>query len=69
MYDMEEREVIHNLAEYLAHHHDSWVYKYFAAEDVKLAQTCLWHEESQYMRSNKEQLQDNLMKWYTEFQV
>jgi hypothetical protein len=26
MYDMEAREVIHNLAAYLAHHHGSWVY-------------------------------------------
>jgi hypothetical protein len=40
MYDMEEKEVIHNLAAYLAHHHGVWVYKYFAAEDVELAQTC-----------------------------
>jgi hypothetical protein len=39
MYDMEAREVIHNLAAYLAHHHGTWVYKYFAAEDVELAQT------------------------------
>jgi hypothetical protein len=30
MYDMEAREAIHNLAAYLAHHHGSWVYKYFA---------------------------------------
>jgi hypothetical protein len=54
MYAMEVREVIHNWAEYLAHHHGSWVYTYFAAEDVELAQTCYWHEESQSMRSNKE---------------
>jgi hypothetical protein len=27
MYDMEAREVIHNLAAYLAHHHGTWVYK------------------------------------------
>jgi hypothetical protein len=33
-YDMEAREVIHNLTAYLAHHHGTWVYKYFAAEDV-----------------------------------
>jgi hypothetical protein len=44
MYDMEAREVIQNLAAYLAHHHGIWVYKYFAAEDVELAQTCYWHE-------------------------
>jgi hypothetical protein len=69
MYDMEEREVIHNLAAYLAHHHGTWVYTYFAAEDVELAQTCYWHEESQSMRSNKEQMWDNIMNWDTEFQV
>jgi hypothetical protein len=40
MFDMEVREVIHNLAAYLAHHQGVWVYKYFAAEDVKLDQTC-----------------------------
>jgi hypothetical protein len=40
MYDMEARKVIQNLAAYLAHHHGSWVYKYFADEDVELAQTC-----------------------------
>jgi hypothetical protein len=40
MYDMEAREVIHSFAAYLAHHHGVWVYKYFAAEDVELAQTC-----------------------------
>jgi hypothetical protein len=68
MYDMEGREVIHNLAAYLAHHHGTWVYKYFAAEDVELAQTCYWHEESKSMRSNKEQMWDNLMNWDTEFQ-
>jgi hypothetical protein len=34
MYEMEAREVIHNLAAYLAHHHVSGVYTYFAAEDV-----------------------------------
>jgi hypothetical protein len=45
MYDMEAREAIHNLAAYLAHHNGTWVYKYFAAEDVELAQTCYWHEE------------------------
>jgi hypothetical protein len=61
MYDMEVREVIHNLAAYLAHHHGTWVYKYFSAEDVELAQTCYWHEESQSMRSNKEHIWDNLM--------
>jgi predicted nucleic acid-binding Zn finger protein len=44
IYGMETREVIHNLAAYLAHHHGSWLYKYFAAEDVELAQTCDWHE-------------------------
>jgi hypothetical protein len=44
MYDMEAREVTHNLAAYLAYHHGSWVYKYSAAEDVELAQTCYWHE-------------------------
>jgi hypothetical protein len=43
MYDMEAREVIHNMEENLAHHHGSWVYKYFAAEDVELAQTCYLH--------------------------
>jgi hypothetical protein len=69
MHDMEAREVIHNLAAYLAHHHGTWVYKYFAAEDVELAQTCYWHEESQSMRSNKEQMWDNIMNWDTEFQV
>jgi hypothetical protein len=69
IYDMEEREVIHNLVAYLPHHHDTWVYKYFAAEDVELAQTCYWHEESQSMRSNKEQMRDNIMNWDTEFQV
>jgi hypothetical protein len=69
MYDMEAREVIHNLAAYLAHHHGTWVYKYFAAEDVELAQTCYWHEESQSMRSKKEQMWDNIMNWDTEFQV
>jgi hypothetical protein len=69
MYDMESREVIHNVAAYLAHHHGTWVYKYFAAEDVELVQTCYWHEESQSMRSNKEQMWDNLMNWDTEFQV
>jgi hypothetical protein len=46
---MEAREFIHNMAAYLAHHHDNWVYKHFAAEDVELAQTCYWHEESQSM--------------------
>jgi hypothetical protein len=69
MHDMEAREVIHNLAAYLAHHHGTWVYTYFAAEDVELAQTCYWHEESQSMRSNKEKVWDNLMNWDTEFQV
>jgi hypothetical protein len=44
MYDMEAREIIHNLAAYLAHHHGTWVYKDFAAEDVELAQTCYWYE-------------------------
>jgi hypothetical protein len=39
MYDMEAREFIHNLAPYLAHHHGTWVYKYFVSEDVDLAQT------------------------------
>jgi hypothetical protein len=39
MYDIEEREVIHNLAAHLAHHHGTWVYKYYAAEDVELNQT------------------------------
>jgi hypothetical protein len=39
MYDMAAMEVIHNLAVYVAHHHGTWVYKYFAAEDVELAQT------------------------------
>jgi hypothetical protein len=53
----------------LAHHHGTWVYKYFAAEDVELAKICYWHEEFQSMRSNKEQMWDNLMNWYTEFQV
>jgi hypothetical protein len=37
MYDMEAREVIHNLAAYFAHHHDTWVYKYFAANWLKHA--------------------------------
>jgi hypothetical protein len=37
MYDMEAREVIHNMAAYLAHHHGTWVYKHFAAEDAELA--------------------------------
>jgi hypothetical protein len=69
MYDMEAREAIHNLAAYLAHHHHSWVYKYFAAEDVKLTQTCYWHEELESMRSNKEKMWDNLMNWDTEFQA
>jgi hypothetical protein len=69
MYDMEAREFIHNLAAYVAHHHDTWVYKYFSAEDVELAQTCYWHEESQSMRSNKEQMLENIMNWDTEFQV
>jgi hypothetical protein len=32
--DMIAMEVIHNLAAYLELHHVSWVYKYFAAEDV-----------------------------------
>jgi hypothetical protein len=27
MYDMDAREVIHNMASYLAHHHGTWVYK------------------------------------------
>jgi hypothetical protein len=66
---MEAREVIHNLAAYLAHHHGIWVYKYFAAEDVELAQACYWHDELQSMRSNKEQMWDNLMNWDMEFQV
>jgi hypothetical protein len=65
MYDMEAREVIHNLAAYLAHHYGTWVYKYFAAEDVELAQTFYWHDESQSMISNKEQMWDNLMNWDT----
>jgi hypothetical protein len=39
MYDMEAREVIHNLAAYLAHHHGIWVYKYIATEYVELDQT------------------------------
>jgi hypothetical protein len=69
MYDMEAREVIHNLAAYLEHHHGTWVYKYSTAEDVELAQTCYWREESQSMRSNKEQMWDNLINWDTEFQV
>jgi hypothetical protein len=69
MYEMEAREVIHNLAAYLADHHGVWVYKYFAAEDVELAQTCYWHEESQSMRCKKEQMWDNLMNWDTDFQV
>jgi hypothetical protein len=69
MYDMEARGIIHNLAAYLAHHHDRWVYKYFAAEDVELAEMCYWHEESQSMRSKKEQMWDNFMTWDTEFQV
>jgi hypothetical protein len=69
MYDMEAREVIHNLAAYLAHHHGVWVYKYFAAEDVELAQTCYWQEESKTVRSNKEKMWDNLMNWDKEFQV
>jgi hypothetical protein len=69
MYEMEPREVIHNLAAYLAHHHGTWVYTYFSAEDVELAKTCYWHEESQSMRYNKEQMWDNIMNWYTEFQV
>jgi hypothetical protein len=58
MYDTEAREVIHNLEAYLAHHHGTWVYKYFEAEDVdvELAQTCYWREESQSMRSNKEKM-------------
>jgi hypothetical protein len=66
MYDMEAREV---MKAYLVHHNGTWVYKYIAAEDVELAQTCYWHEESQFMRSNKEQMWDNLMNWVTEFQV
>jgi hypothetical protein len=69
MHDMEAREVIHNLAAYLAHHHGTWVYTYFAAEDIELDQTCYWHEESQSMRSNKEKMWENLMTWDTEFQV
>jgi hypothetical protein len=69
MYDTEAWEVSHNLAAYLAHHHDTWVYKYFAAEDVELSQTCYWHEESQSMRSNKEKMWENLLSWDTEFQV
>jgi hypothetical protein len=68
MYDMEAREVFQNLAAYLAHHHGTWVYKYFADEDVELAQTCFWHEESQSMRCNKEQMWDNLMNLDEEFQ-
>jgi hypothetical protein len=69
MYDMEAREAIHNLAAYLAHHHATWVYTYFEAEDVELDQTCYCHEESQSMRSKKEQMWDNIMSWYTEFEV
>jgi hypothetical protein len=69
MYDVEAREVIHNLATYLAHHHGIWVYKYFTAEDVETDQTCYWHDVSQSMRSNKEHIWDNLMNWDTEFQV
>jgi hypothetical protein len=65
MNDMEEREVIHNLSSYLAHHHEVWVYKYFAAEDLELDQICYWHEESQYMRYSKERMWDNLMNWDT----
>jgi hypothetical protein len=34
MYDMDKREVIHNLEAYLAHRHGTWVYTFFAAEDV-----------------------------------
>jgi hypothetical protein len=49
MYDMESREVIHNLAAYLVHHYGSWIYKDFAAKYVELAQTCYWREESQSM--------------------
>jgi hypothetical protein len=69
MCDMEAREVIHNLPSYLAHHHGTGVYKYFAAEDVELDKTCYWHEESQSMKNNKEQMWENLMNWDTEFQV
>jgi hypothetical protein len=61
MYDIEARELIHNLAAHFAHHHGIWVYTYFAAEDVEMAQTCYWNEESQSVRSNKEQMWDNLM--------
>jgi hypothetical protein len=68
-YDMEAREVIQHLSAYLAHHRDSWVYTYFAAKYVELAQTCYLHEESQFTRSNKEKMWDNLMNWDTEFQV
>jgi hypothetical protein len=69
MYDMEAREVIHDLAAYLMHHHDSCVYKYFADEDVELAQTCYWHVELQSMRSNKEQMWDIFLTWDAEFQA
>jgi hypothetical protein len=53
----------------LVRHNDSWVYTYFAAADVELAQTCYWNEESQSMRSKKEKMWDSLMNWDKEFQV
>jgi hypothetical protein len=46
MYEMEAREVIQNMEAHLAHHHDIWVYTYFAAEDVELVQISYWYEES-----------------------
>jgi hypothetical protein len=67
--DIEAMEVTHNLAAYVVHHHGSWVYKYFSDEDVEVAQTCYWHAESQSMRSNNEQIWDNLMTWDMDFQV
>jgi hypothetical protein len=69
MYDMEAMKVIHNLAAYLAHRHGIWVHTYFAAEDVELAQTYYWHEESHSMISNKEHMWDTFINWDTEFQV
>jgi hypothetical protein len=40
MYGMEAREVIHNMAACLVHHHGTLVYKYFAAASTRNRNSC-----------------------------